>query len=189
MRDVTVIFTDLKGSTALYERIGDLKAFSLVQRHFEHLLQVTVANSGAVIKTIGDAVMAAFEKSSDAVRAAIATRKEIARFNELRQRQDIVLKIGIHCGPAIAVTLNERLDSFGRTVNVAARIQNRARGDEICLSKEVHDAPDVEQLLTPYLAAREQIFLKGIDREVTIFRMGIATCANDDQMERSYVEN
>jgi len=68
-------------------------------------------------------------------------------------------------------------------------IQNRARGDEICLSKEVHDAPDVEQLLTPYLAAREQIFLKGIDREVTIFRMGIATCANDDQMERSYVEN
>jgi class 3 adenylate cyclase len=189
VRDVTVIFTDLKGSTALYERIGDLKAFSLVQRHFEHLLQVTVANSGAVIKTIGDAVMAAFEKSSDAVRAAIAMRKEIARFNELRQRQDIVLKIGIHCGPAIAVTLNERLDYFGRTVNVAARIQNRARGDEICLSKEVHDAPDVEQLLTPYLAAREQIFLKGIDREVTIFRMGIATSANDDQMERSYVEN
>jgi class 3 adenylate cyclase len=189
VRGVTVIFTDLKGSTALYEQIGDLKAFSLVQQHFERLLQVTIANNGAIIKTIGDAVMAAFEKPSDAVRAAISMRKEIARFNELRQRQDIVLKVGIHCGPAIVVTLNERLDYFGRTVNVAARIQNRARGDEICLSEDVHDAPGVKELLAPHLVAREQIFLKGIDREVTIFRMGVATPTKDDRVEQYYAES
>jgi class 3 adenylate cyclase len=155
-----VIFTDLKGSTALYEQIGDLKAFSLVQQHFERLLQVTVANNGAVIKTIGDAVMAAFEKSSDAVRAAIAMRKEIERFNQLRQKQDIVLKVGIHRGPSIAVTLNERLDYFGRTVNIAARVQNRANGDEICLSEDVRDAPGVEELLASLVVTQEQMFLK-----------------------------
>jgi class 3 adenylate cyclase len=174
VRDVTVIFTDLKGSTALYEQIGDLKAFSLVQQHFERLLQVTVANNGAVIKTIGDAVMAAFEKSSDAVRAAMAMRKEIERFNQLRQKQDIVLKVGIHRGPSIAVTLNERLDYFGRTVNIAARVQNRANGDEICLSEDVRDAPGVEELLASHVITQEQMFLKGIDQQVTVFRMGAA---------------
>jgi class 3 adenylate cyclase len=95
----------------------------------------------------------------------------------------------VDCGPAIAVTLNERLDYFGRTVNVAARIQNRARGDEMCLSEDVHDAPDVKELLAPHLAAREQIFLKGIDREVTIFRMGVATSTKDDRVEQYYAES
>jgi class 3 adenylate cyclase len=181
VRDVTVIFTDLKGSTALYERIGDLKAFSLVQQHFERLLQVTVANNGAVIKTIGDAVMAAFEKPSDAVRAAIVMRKEIELFNELHQGQDIVLKIGIHRGPSIAVTLNERLDYFGRTVNIAARVPNRANGYEICFSESVRDAPGVEALVARYIVAGEQMLLKGIDHEVTVFRMGAAMPAEDDR--------
>src|ERR1700723_3300554 len=118
VRDVTVIFTDLQGSTALYERIGDLKALSLVQQHFERLLHATIVNNGVVIKTIGDAVMAAFERPSDAVCAAIAMWEETERFNEFRQNKDIILKVGIHRGPSIAVTFNERLDYFGRTVNI-----------------------------------------------------------------------
>src|SRR5262249_8952910 len=67
--DVTLVFTDLKGSTALYERIGDLNAYIQVQRHFQQLLDVTVRHNGAVTKTIGDAVMAAFSTSADAVQA------------------------------------------------------------------------------------------------------------------------
>jgi hypothetical protein len=66
--DVTLVFTDLKGSTALYERIGDLNAYIQVQRHFQHLLDATVRHNGAVTKTIGDAVMAAFLTSADACR-------------------------------------------------------------------------------------------------------------------------
>jgi class 3 adenylate cyclase len=181
VRDITMIFTDLKGSTALYERIGDLKAFSLVQQHFDRLLRVTVANRGAVIKTIGDAVMAAFEKSSDAVRAAIAMREEIERFNELRQRQDIVLKIGIHRGPSIAVTLNERLDYFGRTVNIAARVQGNANGNEICVTEGVRHAQGVDELLTSHEVTEEKLSLKGIDDEVTVFRISFATPAEDAQ--------
>jgi class 3 adenylate cyclase len=173
VRDVTVIFTDLKGSTALYERIGDLKAFSLVQQHFERLHQVTAVNEGAIIKTIGDAVMAAFGKTSHAVRAALAMRKEIEQFNESRQTRDISLKVGIHCGPLIAVTMNEHLDYFGRTVNIAARIQNCANGDEICLSESVKNAADVDELLASYGVTRENISLKGIDNEVTILRIGL----------------
>lgn len=178
VRDVTVIFTDLKGSTALYEQIGDLKAFSLVQQHFEHLLQVTAANNGAVIKTIGDAVMAAFERPLDAVRAAFTMRTQIEKFNDLRQGQDIILKIGLHRGPSIAVTLNDRLDYFGRTVNIAARIQGCANGDEICLSDTVNGDVGVEELLAGCVVTREQLFLKGIDRAVTILRIASTTAPN-----------
>lgn len=67
IRDLTLLFTDLKGSTELYDRIGDLNAYSQVQRHFERLLDVTVRHNGAVVKTIGDAVMAAFATPADAV--------------------------------------------------------------------------------------------------------------------------
>ena len=172
VRDVTIIFTDLKGSTALYELIGDLKAFSLVQQHFARLLDVTVQHGGAVIKTIGDAVMAAFEKPEDAVRAALAMREEIARFNASLTGQDVILKIGIHRGPSIAVTLNERLDYFGRTVNIAARVQGQANGEEICLSESVRQAGGVEGLLAHYPITQEQIFLKGIDEQVTVFPDG-----------------
>ena len=172
VRDVTVLFTDLKGSTALYERIGDLKAFSLVQQHFERLLHVVVSNNGAVIKTIGDAVMAAFEGPADAVRSGIAMREEIRSFNALRQGQDIVLKVGIHRGPSIAVTLNERLDYFGQTVNIAARVQGQANGDEICMSRDVVDAPGVADLLSPFAISQQDIMLKGIERPVIVFRAG-----------------
>ena len=175
VRDVTVIFTDLKGSTALYEQIGDLKAFSLVHQHFEHLLQATAANNGAVIKTIGDAVMAAFERPLDAVKAALAMRDQIDVFNKLHHGRNIVLKIGIHRGPSIAVTLNERLDYFGRTVNVAARTQDRADGDEICLTDAVHGAQGVAELLARYAVTPEQILLKGIDQKITVFRIRAAT--------------
>ena len=82
VKDIALLFTDLKGSTALYDRIGDLNAFSLVQQHFDRLQSVTVRHNGAIIKTIGDAVMAAFLNPADAVQAALDMRSEIASFNE-----------------------------------------------------------------------------------------------------------
>ena len=144
VRDVTLLFTDLKGSTALYERIGDLNAYVQVQRHFERLLDVTVRRNGAVNKTIGDAVMAAFPTAADAVTAALDMRNAAEELNRGRPQRDFILKIGIHRGAAIAVTLNDRLDYFGQTVNIAARVQNVAGGDEICLTEEVRQAPGVE---------------------------------------------
>jgi len=112
VKDIALLFTDLKGSTALYDRIGDLNAFALVQQHFDRLQSVTVRHNGAIIKTIGDAVMAAFLDSADAVRAAFDMRDEIASFNRGQPDRELILKIGIHKGAAIAVTLNERAGLF-----------------------------------------------------------------------------
>jgi class 3 adenylate cyclase len=171
VRDITLVFTDLKGSTELYERIGDLNALALVQQHFERLTDVTVRHNGAIIKTLGDAVMAAFMTPADAVRAALAMRSEIARFNAARSEPDLVLKIGLHRGPAIAVTHNDRLDYFGQSVNIAARVEALANGSEICLTREVHDAPDVQAILATYLVSTAPARLKGIHDEMPVWRI------------------
>jgi hypothetical protein len=124
IRQVTLLFTDLKGSTALYERLGDLNAYALVREHFALLNAVAHRHDGAIVKTIGDAVMAAFSRPVDAVAAALHILQEIGQFNREHGEPAIILKMGAHCGPSIAVTLNENLDYFGQTVNIAARVQS-----------------------------------------------------------------
>jgi len=169
--DVTLVFTDLKGSTALYERIGDLNAYIQVQRHFQHLLDATVRHNGAVTKTIGDAVMAAFLTSADAVQAALAMREAVEQLNRDRPQRDFILKIGVHRGASIAVTLNERLDYFGQTVNIAARVQNLADGDEICITEEVYNAPAVAEIIAPYPVAKSEAELKGVSKAMSVYRL------------------
>jgi class 3 adenylate cyclase len=171
VHDVTLVFTDLKGSTALYERIGDLNAYIQVQRHFQHLLDATVKHDGAVTKTIGDAVMAAFSTSADAVQAALDMREAVDQLNRDRPQRDFILKIGVHRGAAIAVTLNERLDYFGQTVNIAARVQNLADGDEICITEEVYGAPDVAEIIAPYPVAKSEAELKGVSKAMPVYRL------------------
>lgn len=172
VKDIALLFTDLKGSTALYDRIGDLNAFALVQQHFDRLQSVTVRHNGAIIKTIGDAVMAAFLKPADAVQAALDMRSEIASFNERQPDKALTLKIGVHKGAAIAVTLNERLDYFGQTVNVAARVQNLADADEIFVSQDVYDATGVRDELAPYAVEPRTAQLRGVQQELPVFRVG-----------------
>ena len=171
IKDIALLFTDVKGSTALYDRIGDLNAFALVQRHFERLQEVTVRNRGAVIKTIGDAVMAAFLQPADAVTAALEMRAEIIAFNRGQLSKELVLKIGVHKGAAIAVTLNDRLDYFGQTVNIAARVQNLAEADEVVVSEDVHTAEGVATALNARAVTRETARLKGVNQDVVVFRI------------------
>ena len=179
VRDVTLLFTDLKGSTALYHRIGDLNAYMQVQRHFERLTDVTAAHNGAVNKTIGDAVMAAFPSPIDAVGAALAMRAAVEELNGGRAQRDFVIKIGVHRGATIAVTSNDRLDYFGQTVNIAARVQNAAAGDEICLTEEVRQEPGVEAMLERYAVRRAQVELKGIDQPSAVYFVGGFASSHD----------
>ena len=120
---LTFLFTDLKGSTELYERVGDLVAFDLVRAHFRVLNEIVAAEAGAVVKTIGDAVMATFPTPDRAVAAALRMREAMRALNDRRSGEDLLLKIGIHEGPCLAVVLNDRQDYFGTTVNIAARVQ------------------------------------------------------------------
>lgn len=171
VRDLTLLFTDLKGSTEMYERVGDMDAFALVQQHFEHLRRAVAAQEGAVVKTIGDAVMASFTRPDQAVKAALEMFREIEEFNTRRGSRDLILKIGVHRGPSIAVTLNDRLDYFGQTVNMAARVQSLANADELCLTQDVMEGQGVRALLANRKVAEELARLKGIAEQVKVFRV------------------
>jgi class 3 adenylate cyclase len=171
IKEITLLFTDLKGSTALYDNIGDLNAFSLVQQHFDRLQEVTGRNGGAVIKTIGDAVMAAFSNTAHAVRAAIEMRNEISAENHGAPGRDLILKIGLHKGAVIAVTLNDRLDYFGQTVNIAARVQHLADANEIYLSEDIRKSEGVDELLTSAVVEPKTARLRGVEQEIPVFRI------------------
>jgi class 3 adenylate cyclase len=144
---LTFLFTDLKGSTDLYERVGDLAAFDLVRRHFSLLNEIVAAEAGAVVKTIGDAVMATFSTPDRAVAAALRMREAMRDLNSERKREELMLKIGIHEGPCLAVTLNDRQDYFGQTVNIAARVQALAGSRAIFATGPVIEYPDTASLL------------------------------------------
>ena len=123
---LTFLFTDLKGSTELYERVGDLAAYDLVRAHFRILNEIVAAQSGAVVKTIGDAVMATFPTPDRAMAAALKMREALKDLKD-----ELLLKIGIHEGPCLAVSLNDRQDYFGRTVILASRVQGLATSRSI----------------------------------------------------------
>src|SRR6201996_7628778 len=144
---LTFLFTDLKGSTALYERVGDLAAFDLVRAHFRALLEIIASEKGAVVKTIGDAVMATFVKPEHAIAAGLRMRAAMDTLNAERGTGDLVVKIGIHEGPCLAVMLNERQDYFGQTVNIAARVQGLATSQAIHVTGGVVDTPEVSAML------------------------------------------
>ena len=141
------VFTDLEGSTAMYDRMGDMRAFELVRMHFGLLRESVVRNSGAMVKTIGDAVMATFVDPRDALLAAIHMLAMVDQFNAAQGDVLLRLKVGVHWGACLAVTLNDRLDYFGQTVNLAARVQSLAHANEIVISHDVAVQPSVDELI------------------------------------------
>jgi class 3 adenylate cyclase len=170
---LTFLFTDLKGSTALYERVGDLAAFDLVRAHFRALLEIIASEKGAVVKTIGDAVMATFIKPEHAIVAGLRMRAAMDALNVKRGTNDLVVKIGIHEGPCLAVMLNERQDYFGQTVNIAARVQGLSTSQAIHVTGPVIDAPAVAAILdreaiTPI---QKQAALRGIADKMVVYEI------------------
>jgi len=170
---LTFLFTDLKGSTELYERVGDLAAFDLVRAHFHVMHEIVSGETGAIVKTIGDAVMATFPSPDRAVAAALRMRDAMNKLNDERGSEDLLLKIGIHEGPCLAVVLNERQDFFGQTVNIAARVQSLATSRAICATGPVIEyartsALLAERGLTPVAEQRE---LRGITDEYAVYEI------------------
>ncbi len=170
---LTFLFTDLKGSTALYERVGDLTAFDLVRAHFRALLDIISSEKGAVVKTIGDAVMATFIRPEHALVAGLRMRAAMDRLNTERGTDDLIVKIGIHEGPCLAVMLNDRQDYFGQTVNIAARVQSLSTAQEMHVTGPVIDAPGVAMILrkeaiTPI---QKQAALRGIADKIVVYEL------------------
>jgi len=148
IESVTVVFSDLKDSTRLYEFAGDAPAYGHVREHFEFIKMRVAQNHGAVVKTIGDAVMAIFYLPDDAVRCCLEIQRDVEDFNAARPgRQALSVKLGLHHGPAIAINANGRMDYFGRTVNIAARVARESQAGDIVLAKEVLEDPRVSAIV------------------------------------------
>jgi class 3 adenylate cyclase len=171
---LAILFTDLRGSTRLYRQIGDAPAFGLVMDHFDVLRGAVSAEGGTIVKTIGDAIMATFLHPAEALRAISAARESLSQPRD--GHVPIVVKAGIHYGPCIAVTLNEHLDYFGSSVNIAARLEGLSKGDDIVISSTVRDDPEVQALLgdgNAHLVAEPmEGTLKGLEEEpIAIWRV------------------
>ena len=140
----TLLFTDVVGSTAFYAERGDPGAFIEIKRHFDEVFEIVTKNRGAVVKTIGDAVMATFVSPVDAVRAS---RQIHETFHPQRTDTPIRLRISLNTGPCIAVRLNANADFFGGTVNVAAKLQALAEAYQIAMSEATYRATGVAEYL------------------------------------------
>jgi class 3 adenylate cyclase len=168
------LFTDLKGSTEMYERLGDAQAFALVKEHFYIMERLVRSHNGAIVKTIGDAVMAVFTDPQEALRTAV---EMIEAFDDLETREklknSIIIKVGIHHGPCIAVTLNERIDYFGTTVNMAARVQGLSDGRDVMASGAIFGESNAAAFLREKGWASESFTtsLKGLKSSYQVYKL------------------
>ena len=170
------MFTDLQGSTKLYDALGDATAYNLVRDHFAFLSDRVQRNHGFVVKTVGDAVMAAFSRPDNAVRAALAIQDDVASFNSARRggksATPIVLKLGLHAGSCIAVTTGEVLDYFGSVVNTASRLEHQCRGGEVIISDAVLADPEAREALAGRSVAEDSATLRGLNEPARFVRVG-----------------
>jgi adenylate cyclase len=174
---IAFLFSDLKGSTQLYEGIGDAAAYSRVNRHFDFIRQAVGRGGGTVIKTMGDGVMSAFYRLDDALSTAIGLQGQVASWcREQGIDPPLALKVGVHHGPAIAMTANDHLDYFGRTVNLAARVADQSRGGDVVVLRDVLDQADRslfrgrDDITTESFTAR----LRGLAHDQRLVRLVVA---------------
>jgi len=159
---LTVLFTDLRDSTRYYREVGDAPAFGSVMQHLDVLRDAVVAEGGAVVKAMGDAIMAVFTRPAAGLRAGLAAQRAVAG-------RPLELKVGVHTGPCIAITQNGALDYFGSTVNLAARLVSLSTGADVVVSGAVLADPEVAELdlrREPLEAS-----LKGFDESPELWRV------------------
>jgi class 3 adenylate cyclase len=170
---LTFLFSDLRGSTELYERVGDLVAFDLVNEHFSLLQEIIASERGAVVKTVGDAVMATFETPDRAIAAAIRMREALSDLGTRRQHQNLSLKMGIHEGSCLAVTLNDQQDYFVQTVNIASRVQSLADSRSIVITEQVAENAQASALLetSKLKPVLRRVALSGIVGKISVYEI------------------
>ncbi|HBS06059.1 MAG TPA: adenylate/guanylate cyclase domain-containing protein [Leptospiraceae bacterium] len=177
IKSLTILFTDLRGSTEMYDQAGDLIAYRLVQDHFKELTDTVRHHKGAIVKTMGDAIMATFSRPIDGLLAALEMLNRLNSLNEKWKQQgyELGLKVGINEGPALAVMTDDRLDYFGQSVNVAARVQGLAGSGEVWITDTVWNHPGIEEIVSSQRLSSEQreATLKGVGKPTRVVRLTI----------------
>ncbi len=170
---VALLFTDLTDSTALYHNVGDAKAFKVVQEHFDVLSTIIAEQRGTIVKTIGDAVMAAFVEERDALNAAFAMHRAFPAFRAGNaDAARTFLKIGVFAGACYVVTANGILDYFGQTVNIAARLQGASGPGEIVIDGLFADEAERAGWLSGFTISEHfEARLKGLPDPVRVARI------------------
>lgn len=162
---LTLMFTDLFNSTGMYDKEGDNQAVGRVIEHFDVLQQAVAREDGAIVKTIGDSVMAVFSNPAQAFRAFEKAQKIISK--DKRFDKTLKLKAGIHHGSCVAVNLNNKIDYFGSTVNIASRLVDYADANEVVISDSVTGNEDMTDILGErnfnYPVEKKHVQLKGFD--------------------------
>lgn len=173
------LFVDLTGSTALYQDAGDAEAFALVREFFAVVGAAIREQEGVLVKTVGDAVHAAFASPRRALDCALAIQRQLAG-RAAEASRTVAAKIGLHAGRSIAVTLNGRLDYYGSAVNKAARLADQAAADEIVLSEEIAVDPGVAPALEGAALRPDSRALKGFAAPVDFYRLAIGSSDQND---------
>lgn len=179
VQSMTILFSDLVGSTAMYNRWGDAPSYALVREQFAFLQRIIREYEGAIVKTIGDAIMAVFSDPAKGVGAALAIQAQIHHFNTTHPNEPLVIKLGLHQGPCLAVNLNDKLDYFGTTVNLAARLQGQSEGGDVVISEILRRDPAVVKHLEE-LAVQVTPFetsIKGFDEHFHLYRLTLLNLA------------
>ena len=171
IRNISFMFTDLVGSSALFASVGDAQAYRMVREHFADLERIVRQNQGNIVKTVGDGIHAAFLLPDDALRAALEIQQSVPEFNRRLGSSDCAVRIGLHSGSSISVTLNDRLDYYGESVNLAARLEGLANAGGVAMSRAFSKDPAVAQLLESQQTRIETSTLKGYLNPVEIIHL------------------
>lgn len=163
---ITVMFTDLKGSTAITEAEGNLAVRELMKKHNDMLFPILEKHQGILVKTMGDGTMSYFSNAQHAARAASEFQRTLKEYNAIQKPKiPIIVTTGIHTGEGIV----EKDDIYGDVVNVAARFDAQAQANEICVSEETFNA--LEDKAEIYCRYFRMAKLKGKKDEFKIFKI------------------
>jgi class 3 adenylate cyclase/pSer/pThr/pTyr-binding forkhead associated (FHA) protein len=165
-RTVTVMFTDIKGSTAYFEKYGDVAGLMMVHQCNDMLRQIVERHGGRVVKTIGDAIMATFEDPGESVQASIEMQHSLIEFNAPKPEQDhVFIRIGLNYGSGIV----KSNDVFGDVVNVASRVESVALPEQIVISDTLNQ--QVAPLARFKLSHLGRFALKGKEGDRDLFEV------------------
>ena len=168
IRNISFVFTDLVDSTKLFATIGDAAAYHLVREHYAILGEVVRKHDGTIVKTRGDGIHAAFLTPDAALLASIEMQQSIGQFNNESSSDAIAIRIGINSGSSISVNLNDRLDYYGKTVNLAARLEGQGKAGDITMSREFVEDPAVAEILRDYEMREREAQFKGFNEPLAI---------------------
>ncbi|MGE5597201.1 MAG: adenylate/guanylate cyclase domain-containing protein [Hyphomicrobiales bacterium] len=159
----TILFTDIEGSTALTERLGDFRARMVLRQHEQITRQALAEHSGSEVKTLGDGFMASFDSASKALECAVAMQVAFEESNALGN-EPLHVRIGINAGEPIA----EGDDLFGTAVNLAARIASQAEGGQILVSDVVRQLVAGKGFL---FSDHGDVLVRGFDDPVRLYEL------------------